>query len=208
MLTLAHAMCVNASHIDHTDMLRAGGTAGVLGHRVMAPSTIGTFLRSFTHGHVQQLDAIGGDLLAGLTARVPGVIAGAQDLQGFACIDVDDTIREVHGYAKQGAGYGYNGVKGLNSLLGTVCTPVAAPLICGARLRGGKTGSARGAARFVASCLRTATAAGAGAGCPREPAGHGGWQPALTTRRAPEKCCRRPVGPNDGRRRCSARSVE
>ncbi len=83
------------------------------------PSTLGTFLRSFTR-RTRPTDAIGGDLLAGLTARVPGVIAGAQDLQGFACIDVDDTIREVHGYAKQAAAYGYSRVRGLNIQLATV----------------------------------------------------------------------------------------
>ncbi len=89
-------MLAGADSIDDLDLLRHGGMPRLFAG-VRAPSTLGTFLRSFTHGHVQQLDAIGGDLLAGLTARVPGVIAGAQDLQGFACIDVDDTIREVHG---------------------------------------------------------------------------------------------------------------
>jgi len=55
VLTLAHSMCAGGSHIDHADMLRAGATASVLGHRVMAPSTIGTFLRSFTFGHCRRL---------------------------------------------------------------------------------------------------------------------------------------------------------
>jgi hypothetical protein len=52
VLTLVHAIIAGASHIDHVDVLRAGSTERVLGHRVMAPSTIGTFLRSFTFGHV------------------------------------------------------------------------------------------------------------------------------------------------------------
>ena len=50
ILTLVHAMVAGASHIDHADMLRAGSTAEVLGHRVMAPSTLGTFLRALTNG--------------------------------------------------------------------------------------------------------------------------------------------------------------
>lgn len=59
-LTLVHAMIAGGTHIDHADILRAGSTAGVLGHRVMAPSTLGTFLRSFTFGHVRQLEAVVG----------------------------------------------------------------------------------------------------------------------------------------------------
>ena len=58
VLTLVHAMIAGASHIDHADILRAGSTAGVLSHRVMAPSTLGTFLRAFTFGHVRQLEAV------------------------------------------------------------------------------------------------------------------------------------------------------
>ena len=63
VLTLVHAMIAGASHIDHVDMLRAGSTAAVLGHRVMAPSTLGTFLRAFTFGHVRQLEAVVGRVL-------------------------------------------------------------------------------------------------------------------------------------------------
>ena len=63
VLTLAHALCAGGSHIDHADMLRAGATAAVLGHRVMAPSTIGTFLRSFTFGHCRQMEAVIGHAL-------------------------------------------------------------------------------------------------------------------------------------------------
>jgi hypothetical protein len=58
VLTLVHAMVAGGSHIDHADVLRSGATQSVLGHRVMAPSTLGTFLRSFTFGHVRQLDAV------------------------------------------------------------------------------------------------------------------------------------------------------
>ena len=63
VLTLAHAMIAGGTHIDHADMLRAGSTAAVLGHRVMAPSTLATFLRSLTFGHVRQLEAVNGRAL-------------------------------------------------------------------------------------------------------------------------------------------------
>jgi hypothetical protein len=104
-------MLAGADSIDDLDLLRHGGM-GRLFVGVRAPSTLGTFLRSFTHGHVQQLDAVGGRLLAGLACRVPELIAGADAADGVAFIDVDDTIREVHGYAKQAAAYGYTGVRG------------------------------------------------------------------------------------------------
>ena len=63
VLTLVHAMIAGGSHIDHADMLRSGSTADVLPHRVMAPSTLGTFLRAFTFGHVRQLEAVVGKTL-------------------------------------------------------------------------------------------------------------------------------------------------
>ena len=152
-------MLAGADSIDDLDLLRHGGM-GRLFCGVRAPSTLGTFLRSFTHGHVQQLDAMSGGLLAGLTARVPGVVAGGESAEGFACIDVDDTIREVHGYAMQGAAYGYTGVRGLNIQLATVSTPLAAPVIARARLRKGSTASAKGAGRLLAQAITTARAAG------------------------------------------------
>lgn len=152
-------LLAGADSIDDLDLLRHGGMPRLFSG-VRAPSTLGTFLRSFTHGHVQQLDAVGGVLLAGLTARVPGVLAGANTAEGFARIDVDDTIREVHGYAKQAAAYGYTGVRGLNIQLATVSTPLAAPVIARARLRKGNTASAKGAGRLLAQAITTARAAG------------------------------------------------
>jgi len=152
-------MLAGADSIDDLDLLRHGGMPRLFAG-VRAPSTLGTFLRSFTHGHVQQLDAVGGDLLAGLTARVPGVITGAKTTEGVAFIDVDDTIREVHGYAKQAAAYGYTRVRGLNIQLATLSTPLAAPVIARARLRSGNTASARGAGRLLAQAINTARAAG------------------------------------------------
>lgn len=88
-----------------------------------APSTYGTFLRSPTFGHVRQLDAVHSRTLAGLAKITPRLLAGTD---AMAFLDVDDTIREVHGYAKQGAAYGYSGVKGLNAQIAVLSSPVRA----------------------------------------------------------------------------------
>ena len=144
-------MLAGADSIDDLDLLRHGAMARVFSG-VRAPSTLGTFLRSFTHGHVQQLDAVGARLLAGLTGRVPRLLAGGE---GMVFVDVDDTIREVHGYAKQAAAYGYTHQRGLNVQIATVSTLLAAPVIARARLRRGNTVSAAGAGRLLAQALTT-----------------------------------------------------
>jgi hypothetical protein len=120
---------------------------------------LGTFFRAFTFGHVRQLDAIAARFLVALAGVAPGLVAGAE---AVAYVDIDDTVRATHGSAKQGAGYGYSRVKGLNLLLATLCTPTAAPLILATRLRAGATNSARGAARLVTDALTTARRAGVG----------------------------------------------
>ena len=94
VLTLVHAMIAGASHIDHADMLRAGSTARVLGHRVMAPSTLGTFLRAFTFGHVRQLEAVVGRALE--RAWELGAGPGDQPM----VIDLDSTICVRHEVAR------------------------------------------------------------------------------------------------------------
>ena len=152
-------MLAGADSIDDLDLLRHGAMGRVF-DGLRAPSTLGTYLRSFTHGHVQQLDAVAGRFLAGLTAQVPGLIVGAEKPDGLALIDLDDTIREVHGYAKQGAAYGYSKVRGLNAQLAVLSTPLAAPVILKARLRRGNVASATGAARMTAQAITTARAAG------------------------------------------------
>jgi len=152
-------MVAGADSIDDMDLLRHGGMGRLFGG-IRAPSTCGTFLRAFTFGHVLQLAAVSRRLLAGLAGRAP-LLPGADQV---SFLDIDDTMKATYGYAKQGAGYGYNGVKGLNALLGTITTPTGAPLICGALLRKGNTSSARGAARFVAGCVHTAKDAGADGG--------------------------------------------
>ena len=152
-------MLAGADSIDDLDLLRHGGMTRLF-KGVRAPSTLGTFLRSFTHGHVQQLDAAAAGLLAGLARAVPALLAGGGP-RGMVFLDVDDTIREVHGYAKQGAAYGYSKVRGLNLQLATISTPAAAPVIARARLRRGNVASATGAGRLLAQAVTTAKAAGA-----------------------------------------------
>jgi hypothetical protein len=89
---------------------------------------LGTFLRAFTFGHLRQLDAVHARTLAGLATAVPRLLAGAE---AMAFIDIDDTIREVHGYRKQGAAYGYSGVKGVNAQIAALSSPTCAPVTAG-----------------------------------------------------------------------------
>jgi hypothetical protein len=149
-------MLAGADSIDDLDLLRHGGMVRLFGG-VRAPSTLGTFLRSFTHGHVQQLDKIGAGLLTGLATRVPKLLAGSDQI---AFVDVDDAVREVHGYGKPGAAFGYTRHRGLNLQLATISTPTAAPVIARARLRAGNTASATGAGRLLGQAIKTARAAG------------------------------------------------
>jgi len=103
---LVAGMVVGADSIADMDALRHGGMGRLFGG-VRAPSTLGTLLRTFTFGHVRQLDAVATRLLARLAAQAP-VLPGADVL---AFVDVDDTVEATYGYAKQGAGHGYTGVK-------------------------------------------------------------------------------------------------
>ncbi len=157
--SLVGGMVAGADSIDDMAVVRHGGMGRVFA-RVYAPSTLGSFLRAFTFGHVRQLDAIASRFLialAGLTGLLgigtPRV--GDDDEAGYALLDVDDTIIEVHGHAKQGAGFGYSKVRGLNALLATLTTATAAPVIVAQRLRKGACGSPRGAKRLVADAVRT-----------------------------------------------------
>jgi hypothetical protein len=153
---LVAGMIAGADSIEDMALLRHGAM-GRLFTGVRAPSTLGTFLRTFTFGHVRQLDAVASRLLVNLCKQAP-LLSGADQL---AYVDIDDTVKPTYGYAKEGAGRGYSGVKGLNALIGIVSTPNSAPVITGVRLRRGQTNSAKGAHRFVADTLITANAAGA-----------------------------------------------
>jgi hypothetical protein len=152
--SLVAGMVAGADSIDDMALLRHGGMGRVFDH-AYAPSTLGSFLRAFAFGHVRQLDAVASRLLTGLAGRAP-LVGDVADGDGeFVLVDVDDTIIEVHGYAKQGAGFGYSGVRGLNALLATVTTTDTAPVIVAQRLRKGSVGSPRGAKRLVADALKT-----------------------------------------------------
>ena len=150
VMALVAGLAAGADSIEDLAVLRHGGM-GKLFDRPYAPSTLGSFLRAFRFGHVRQLDAVAARFLAGLAARAPLLPGSA----GRVLVDVDDTIIEVHGYAKQGAAFGYSKVRGLNALLATVTTEASAPLVVASRLRTGSTGSPRGAARLVADALAT-----------------------------------------------------
>src|SRR5690606_18305081 len=111
VLTIVHAMLAGAACIDDCNILRAGATERVLGHDVIAPSTLGSWLRSFTFGHVRQLDKLTEIALS--NAWQLGAGPGAERL----VIDVDSTICEVCGHDKHGAAYGYTRALGYHPLL-------------------------------------------------------------------------------------------
>jgi len=148
--SLVAGMVAGADSIDDMALLRHGGMSKVF-TGAYAPSTLGSFLRSFTFGHVRQLDAVAARFLSGLAATTP-LLAG---VDAYALVDIDDTIIEVHGYGKQGSGYGYSGVRGLNALIATLTTKDTAPVIVAQRLRKGSCGSPRGAKRLVTDALTT-----------------------------------------------------
>src|SRR5215218_8351780 len=138
--SLVAGMAAGADSIEDMALLRHGGMGKVF-TAAYAPSTLGSFLRAFTFGHVRPVDAVASRLLV--------APAGA----GTVMVDLDDTVVEVHGYQKQGASFGYSGVRGLNAVLATVCTEGIAPVIAAQRLRRGSAGSARGAARLATDAL-------------------------------------------------------
>jgi hypothetical protein len=148
--SLVAGMAAGADSIEDMALLRHGGMGRVF-TGAYAPSTLGSFLRSFTFGHVRQLDAVASRFLINLAERTS--LLGEPDSTGQVLLDLDDTIVEVHGYAKQGAAFGYSGVRGLNALLATVSTETMAPVIAAQRLRKGSAGSARGAAKLAADAL-------------------------------------------------------
>jgi len=152
VLSLVHAMLLGADSIDDCDVLRSGRTETVLGHQAMAPSTLGTFLRSFTFGHVRQLDRV----LA--TALRRAWAAGAGPGDGRLVIDLDSFIGEVHGHAKQGAGYGYTRKLGYHPLL---ATRGDSGEVLHVRQRKGQANTQRGALRFVDELLARVRRAGA-----------------------------------------------
>jgi hypothetical protein len=124
VMAVVAGMVMGADSIDDLAQVRAGAMGKAAGF-THAPSTLGQFPRRFTFGHVRQLDAVASRLtlaLAGTTG-----LFGDVGRTGPVMVDIDDSVVEVHGHAKQGAGRGHTGKKGLNMLLATVtgrgCVP-------------------------------------------------------------------------------------
>ena len=152
VMSLVSAMALGADCIDDCDVLRSGQTGAVLGHRVAAPSTLGTFLRAFTFGHVRQLDKV----LAVCLKRAWAAGAGPSDER--LIVDVDSFVGEVYGYGKQGAGYGYTHKRGYHPI---IATRSATGEVLHIRARKGSANTSRGALRFVEELIPRLTRAGA-----------------------------------------------
>jgi Transposase DDE domain group 1 len=152
VMALVYAMLLGADCIDDCELLRAGRTRRLLGGWLPAPSTLGTFLRAFTFGHVRQLDR----LLAETITRAWR--AGAGPGEGRLVVDVDSFIGEVHGYQKQGVGFGYTKQRGYHPL---VASRADSGEVLHVRLRQGKANSSRGVVRFVDELIARVNRAGA-----------------------------------------------
>jgi hypothetical protein len=152
VMALLFAMVLGADSIDDTGVLRAGRTRRLLGGWIPAPSTLGTFLRAFTFGHVRQLDALLGQSLQRAWQ------AGAGPGDGRLIVDVDSFVGEVCGYRKQGAGYGYTKIFGYHPLLATRADTREALHI---RLRHGSANTQKGIKRFVEELIARVERAGA-----------------------------------------------
>jgi hypothetical protein len=159
---LVAGMAAGAECIDDMDVLRHGAMGRLFGG-VRAPSTLRTFLRSFTWGNARQLKAVNRGFLVQLARQTP--LLPGRDVLAFTGIDSQQ--KRVFGYHKQGAAFGYTKisgkslmVRGLNVLAAAISTPLAAPVIAGVRLRGGSAASARGAASFITEAIGAARDAG------------------------------------------------
>src|SRR4029453_9104959 len=138
--TIVAGMLAGADSIDDLNIARHGGMRSLF-TSVYAPSTLGSFFRTFTHGHVRQLQAAARDTLIGLAGRA-SLLAGADTL---CFVDIDSMLRRVYGERKQGIGFGHAKVggynvylRGYNPLVATLSTPLSAPVIPPTRLRRGK----------------------------------------------------------------------
>jgi hypothetical protein len=152
-MTVIHSALAGGDSIDDCDVLRAGSTQVLLGHVVLAPSTIGIFLRSFTWGHARQLDKVAGELLCRAWS------AGAAPGHGAVTIDVDSSICETYGLVKQGGSkFTYNHVRGYHPLFAVMA---GTGDVVHVRLRGGNAHAGRGAAGFLTETFNRVRAAGA-----------------------------------------------
>jgi len=151
VMSLVYAIALGADSIDDCEVLRSGRTRRLLGGWVAAPSTLGTFLRAFTFGHVRQLDRVLGETLT--RAWRAGAGPGASRL----VIDVDSFIGEVHGYLKQGASFGYTKKRGYHPLL---ASRAETGEVLHVRLRKGAANTQRGILRFTDELIARVERAG------------------------------------------------
>ncbi len=161
-MAIIAGMAAGADCIDALGVLRAGGMKNLFTD-VYAPATLGQFLREFTHGHNLQLASVSRAFLARLVPA-SNLLPGRQ---ARAFVDIDSLLRPVYGYAKQGASFGHAKIagkqilrKGLSPLVTTISTDTGAPVVAGIRLRAGKAGSGKGAAKMVTEAINSAREAG------------------------------------------------
>jgi Transposase DDE domain group 1 len=152
VIAVLYAMVLGADSIDDCGVLRAGRTGRLLGGWIPAPSTLGTFLRAFTFGHVRQLDKLLGQALERAWK------AGAGPGDGRLVIDVDSFVGEVCGRLKQGAAYGYTQLLGYHPILATRADSRETLHI---RLRKGSANTQKGIVRFCDELIARVTRAGA-----------------------------------------------
>ena len=152
VMALLFAMVLGADSIDDCDLLRAGRTRRLLGGWLPAPSTLGTFLRAFTFGHVRQLDRVLGQALERAWK------AGAGPGDGRLIVDVDSFVGEVCGRLKQGAAYGYTHLLGYHPILATRADTRETLHI---RLRKGSANTQKGIKRFCEELIARVERAGA-----------------------------------------------
>lgn len=152
VMALIYGMLLGADCIDDCEVLRAGRTRRLLGGWLPAPSTLGTFLRAFTFGHVRQLDRV----LAETLTRAWRAGAGPGDER--LVVDVDSFVGEVHGYEKEGVGFGYTKRRGYHPML---ASRAGTGEVLHVRLRKGQAASARGVLRFAEELIARVARAGA-----------------------------------------------
>jgi len=149
--SIVAGMVAGADSIDDLDVVRHGGLPRLF-TGIRAPSTLGTFLRDFTIGHVAQLEKTASQVLGNLVGLAPVL----PEVDKLAFLDIDSKITQVYGRCKDGAAFGYTRVRGLNFLGACLSTPVSVPVITGTRLRGGNADTRRNASSFVTKNLTTA----------------------------------------------------
>jgi hypothetical protein len=148
VMALIYAMLLGADSIDDCDVLRVGRTRRLLGGWLPAPSTLGTFLRAFTFGHVRQLDGVLDEALVRAWRAGAGPDGGRRLI-----VDVDSFIGQTYGYQKQGVGFGYTKQRGYHPLL---ASRAGTGEVLHVRLRKGAANTQRGVVRFAEELIALA----------------------------------------------------